>query len=507
MPSRSNFSSSDPDGHRPASAPTAASRSLGPHEGRTPTEAPVARPPATAPSNSHATYSAGNDDPPGDPPPTENGSRQPSGYEDREPDACVQRPRRDSTTAPITLSLRVVRRPERVWLDIADGELAQRWIALLEDAGIELKPVTDLPHPDADPAQAERIVLTDADARHAEGGLDAPVGSTPDAWIGVSRREPARRRELAKALDLDACISAHSTAWAFLAAVRAIRVESFARTMVGQTLPGTPYLLRGILGRGGSAVVYDAMHSDLGSEVAIKLSVPDDNPAAGNAALLHEAQLLTRLGGFGVPIVHDFRRLPAGNCACVMERVLGESLQRVLRGGTLPFVAAVAITERLGEILERAHDEGIVHLDLKPGNVMLRPRACEGSRADEARTRGWSERVVLVDFGAANSVAGDEARGFTPAFAAPEQLAHEPCDARTDVYALGGLLDMMLTGELPRSHRPRADSEIPARWREATRAWIQRARASSPSERFADARMARAALIEALPGAPGLTPG
>lgn len=192
---------------------------------------------------------------------------------------------------------------------------------------------------------------------------------------------------------------------------------------------------------GGSAEVWRARDEQLDRPVAVKRLhphlLPDD---ASRQRLVAEARAAARLSHpviVGIYDVDDTGESPA----IVMELVDGESLAaRIDRDGPLPEREAVRITADVAEALYHAHQQGVVHRDVKPGNVLL---------AEDGRTR-------LVDFGIAHSLAASAERLTldgtvigTPRAMAPEQLSGGPITPRTDLYGLGVVLLEALTGRPP----------------------------------------------------------
>ena len=192
---------------------------------------------------------------------------------------------------------------------------------------------------------------------------------------------------------------------------------------------------------GGSAEVWRAVDEQLGREVAVKRLhphlVPDE---ASRKRLTAEARAAA---GLSHPVIVGIYDVDATgeSAALVMELVDGESLgTRISRDGPLDPRRAVAITADVAEALFYAHQQGVIHRDVKPGNVLL---------SNDGRTR-------LVDFGIAHSLAASTERltmtgtviGTLHAMA-PEQLAAGPITPRTDLYGLGVVLHEALTGRQP----------------------------------------------------------
>lgn len=161
---------------------------------------------------------------------------------------------------------------------------------------------------------------------------------------------------------------------------------------------------------------------------------------------LQEAHLMARLEGRGAPRVIDVGTNPKGLPFIVMELVEGETLSaRVLRKGPLPLEEVVTVIAQVCDALAHAHACGVVHRDVKPGNVMV------------TRTRTGSKlSVKLIDFGLAKvegaaRQTSDIGESFgTPGFMSPEQMrdGHD-ADARSDIWAVGVLFYRCLTGDNP----------------------------------------------------------
>jgi eukaryotic-like serine/threonine-protein kinase len=214
---------------------------------------------------------------------------------------------------------------------------------------------------------------------------------------------------------------------------------------------GDRFEILGVLGEGGTGIVYDAHRVVQDDRVALKVI---HQHLAGDAQIrgrfTREATILRRLEGERLCPVLEFGEIPdprregVGLLYMVLPRVEGPALEAVLKKeGPIPVPRAVAILLDVCAALRDAHAQGVIHRDLKPGNVLLR----EGDRA------------VVVDFGMAKIVTGGGTGTTaltqhnmvfgTPEYMAPEQARGDELDARCDVYAAGIILYEMLTGRVP----------------------------------------------------------
>jgi tetratricopeptide (TPR) repeat protein len=203
------------------------------------------------------------------------------------------------------------------------------------------------------------------------------------------------------------------------------------------------------LGRGGFGVVFEAEDTELHRRVAVKAVRTGARGALRSERLLEEADAAARLAHPNIVTLHDVGRSEHGPYL-VLELLEGVSLEAHLRAGPLPPVEAVRIASEVARGLAHAHARGVVHRDLKPANVFL--------------TR--SGAVKILDFGLSHAFGHRRVSGGTLAYMAPEQLAGAPEDERTDVFALGVMLYVMLTGQSPfpgtRGQRGAADVAAPS---------------------------------------------
>ena len=203
---------------------------------------------------------------------------------------------------------------------------------------------------------------------------------------------------------------------------------------------GDRYAIEREIGRGGMATVFLAEDLKHHRQVAIKVLHPELAAAVGPDRFLREIEAVAGLTHPHVLPLHDSGEAN-GLLFYVMPYVEGESLrQRLDRERQLPVEEAIRIAQDVAEALDHAHRHGLIHRDIKPGNILLE----EG-------------HAVVTDFGVARAIsdAGTEkvtATGMalgTPAYMSPEQAAGEEVDERSDLYALGCVLYEMLAGEPP----------------------------------------------------------
>lgn len=215
--------------------------------------------------------------------------------------------------------------------------------------------------------------------------------------------------------------------------------------------PGTqvgPYRITQEIARGGQGAVLEAL-DPAGRAVALKLLLDDDEESA--ARFLREGETLSRLDHPNLIKVLDQGQTSGGVAYLALEFVRGQSLAEWVRsGGPPPLDEALRVMADAAEALDYCHEQGLVHRDLKPQNILL-----------EAETG----RVVVVDFGLVRrsklalawstqdraSLTQEGAVLGTPAYMPPEQISPEfgGVDRRSDVYGLGATLFFLLTGEAP----------------------------------------------------------
>src|SRR4051794_25843754 len=262
---------------------------------------------------------------------------------------------------------------------------------------------------------------------------------------------------------------------------------------VDSLAPGTVldgrYRIEAEIARGGMGVIYRATHVTLDLPRAVKLITPQ---FARDRRYLErfriEAKAAAGVDHPNVVAVHDSGEVD-GAPYLVMQYVEGVDLERLVeREGALAPRRSLALLAQIADGLDAAHAMGVVHRDVKPGNILVVGEP-------------GSERALLTDFGLAKQLTGtpsgqSELFGGTLEYAAPEQLAGNEVDPRTDVYSLGCVLLFMVTGSTPGIGHLWGQSEanpIPPEVEQV----IARARSGDPESRYATPREFTRAVFDA----------
>ncbi len=262
-----------------------------------------------------------------------------------------------------------------------------------------------------------------------------------------------------------------------------------------------------LIGRGGMASVYRGRDLTLGREVAIKILESDlAADATFRTRFRLEAQAASRMSHPTIVRVYDAGEDTEtdadGNTRAVpyivMELVSGQTLKDIIAAGPVTIDDAIRYTDGILEALEYSHRAGVVHRDIKPGNVMVTSAG----------------QVKVMDFGIARAVSDSSSTVAettailgTAAYFSPEQAKGEPVDSRADVYSAGVVLYELLTGRPPFrgespvavayqhvSETPLAPSELVETVPRSLDAVALRALAKDPFQRYQDAASFRAAL-------------
>jgi serine/threonine-protein kinase len=282
--------------------------------------------------------------------------------------------------------------------------------------------------------------------------------------------------------------------------INTLRREAFEAKQLGQ------YRLMEPLGRGGMGEVYLAEHRMLKRPCAVKLIRPEQ---AGDPKVLarfeREVQMTARLSHWNTVEIYDYGRTDDGTFYYVMEYLPGLSVEELIdRHGPLPAARVIHLLRQACQALREAHAVGLIHRDVKPGNIFI------------ARRGGLDDVVKLLDFGLVKPVADfgsvrltqEGSISGTPLFMSPEQArGSENLDARSDIYSLGCVAYALVTGRPPfertspleiivahtheeavppSQHRP----EVPADLERV----ILRCLAKRPEDRFEDAESLEQAL-------------
>jgi serine/threonine protein kinase len=213
------------------------------------------------------------------------------------------------------------------------------------------------------------------------------------------------------------------------------------------------YRIEGELGRGGMGVVYACTDEALGRRVAVKtlnVGLLGRDREARMRRFQREVKALSQLDHRGILHIYDAGEADEPAVGWVlyyaMELIEGETLSECLiRGGAMDQGQACAVVARCAEALGAAHARGIVHRDVKPANIFLAERG----------------RVVVADFGVCKiegttEITRKDQMVGTPSYLAPEQILGLPVDARTDVFALGALLYVLISNSALRPQLDRA---------------------------------------------------
>ena len=276
-----------------------------------------------------------------------------------------------------------------------------------------------------------------------------------------------------------------------------------ADSLIGHVLADRYHILKRI-GEGGMGRVYLGEHVKMNRQCAIKVMSPAlVNDAESSARFAREASNAARIIHPNVAAVFDYGE-SEGVIYLVMEFVDGEPLARILkREAPLALERAVDIASQIADGLGAAHELGIVHRDLKPDNILL------------TRTKSGREVAKVVDFGIAKAIQEGESESLTrtghvigtPEFMSPEQLLGDPIDARSDLYALGCILHLMLTASPPLFAPTREQmvkrrlsedaptvQDIDAAMPDSIARILTRLLARSPNDRYSSAAEVKAAL-------------
>jgi TolB-like protein/tetratricopeptide (TPR) repeat protein/tRNA A-37 threonylcarbamoyl transferase component Bud32 len=207
--------------------------------------------------------------------------------------------------------------------------------------------------------------------------------------------------------------------------------------MIGRTI--SHYKILSKLGEGGMGVVYQAEDLKLKRTVALKFLPPElTRDKDAKTRFVHEAQAASALQHHHICTIHEIDETPDGRLFIAMDCYEGETLKEKISRGPLALEEAVDLAIQIGEGLLEAHEAGIVHRDVKPGNILITRKGV----------------VKIVDFGLAKlsgqtKMTKTGATVGTAAYMSPEQARGDEVDFRTDIWSWGVMLYEMLTGRAP----------------------------------------------------------
>ena len=213
------------------------------------------------------------------------------------------------------------------------------------------------------------------------------------------------------------------------------------------------YRIEKLIARGAMGHVYAGTELDVDRPVAIKiLSVRDDEGNDRYRRRFHrEASIASRLSHPNIVTIYDYGETRTGDLWMAMERVPGRNLSYLLQEEhRLPPLRALAIAIQIARALRKAHNEGVVHRDLKPDNVMVQP---DEDGLDFLKVLDFGLVKVFdpdaSDISSHPDITHAGSMMGTPAYMAPEQAIGESVDGRADIYALGVMMFQMITGHVP----------------------------------------------------------
>jgi len=212
-----------------------------------------------------------------------------------------------------------------------------------------------------------------------------------------------------------------------------------------------PYEILSAIGAGGMGEVYKARDTRLDRSVAIKVLSPAVSADPDRRARFdREAKTIAGLSHPHICTLYDVGEHD-GSTFLVMEHLTGETLADRLTRGPLPLAQALTVAAEIADALAAAHRQGVIHRDLKPGNVMLTKAGAKLLDFGLAKFRGHGEQAAAASLASAPTqtrpLTSEGAIVGTLQYMAPEQVEGKPADVRTDLWALGAILYEMVTGK------------------------------------------------------------
>jgi eukaryotic-like serine/threonine-protein kinase len=285
-----------------------------------------------------------------------------------------------------------------------------------------------------------------------------------------------------------------------------VRLSENVDGLCGEVLDGR-FRLEERLGAGGMGTVYRARQLSVDRDVAVKIIRAEYGGASiAVKRFLREARLTSKLNHPNTVTVYEFGRTDSGRLFLAMELLRGRTLSdEIAACGQFSPSRAAFITAQVLDAVGAAHQNDVLHRDIKPQNVII---------LDEPKGRDY---IKVLDFGLAKSLAGDHSTTDggnllgTPGYLAPELLLGGNPERASDLYAIGVVLYHLLAGHLPfvaetpgallMKQAYKRPQGLPAEIPKQLQAVVFRLLEKDPQKRFASAAEARTALLEAVPGA------
>jgi serine/threonine protein kinase/Tol biopolymer transport system component len=363
---------------------------------------------------------------------------------------------------------------------------------------------------------------------------------TPERWQQVSRiyydalaRDSAERASFLREAcqddeslrqDVESLLAQPASAENFLREPALAMAPRLVNDAAEQMLAGQRlgvYQIVDLLGVGGMGEVYRARDTKLGRDVAVKV-LPRLFSADPErlTRFEREARLLASLNHPHIAAIYGFEET-AGVHALVLELVEGPTLAERLRRGPLPLAEAVRIARQIADALEAAHERGVVHRDLKPQNIKVKPDGtvkvldfglAKATMAAANDSDGSPESTAPLDGTREGVILG------TTGYMSPEQSRGQPLDKRTDIWAFGCVFYEMLTGRLLFAGETISDTlaavlkqepdwqALPADTPQGIRSLLRRCLKKDPVDRLHDIADARIEIQEAIAEPAAITP-